>query len=113
MSQAAVKAWFLFNMSIQIKKKNENMLGFFQIHIERGLYNYILTHCFLFVQQEVGESMLEGRQTDVTHSVFTTSPTAYETEHTTAAPAGRDQERKANLGTINSMNSLFAAEPSV
>ncbi|XP_075569921.1 pro-interleukin-16 isoform X2 [Pelecanus crispus] len=50
------------------------------------------------VQQEVGEPMLEGHQTDVTHSVFTTSPTAYDTEHITAAPAGRDQERKANLG---------------
>lgn len=87
---------------------------FFQIHIECGLYNYILTHfCFLFVQQEVGESMLEGHQTDVTHGVFTTSPTAYDTEHTTAVPAGRDQERKANLGTFNSMNSFFAAEPSV
>ncbi|NXX61267.1 IL16 protein, partial [Scopus umbretta] len=50
------------------------------------------------VQQEVGEPMLEGHQTDVTHSVFTTSPTAYDTEHKTAVPAGRDQERKANLG---------------
>ncbi|KFZ63535.1 Pro-interleukin-16 [Podiceps cristatus] len=49
--------------------------------------------------QEVGEPMLEGHQTDVTHSVFTTSPTAYDTEHITAAPAGRHQERKANLGT--------------
>ncbi|XP_054693450.1 pro-interleukin-16 [Grus americana] len=49
------------------------------------------------VQQEVGEPMLEG-QTDVTHSVFTTSPTTYDTEHITAVPAGRDQERKANLG---------------
>uniref|UniRef100_A0A8C3J134 Pro-interleukin-16 n=1 Tax=Calidris pygmaea TaxID=425635 RepID=A0A8C3J134_9CHAR len=47
------------------------------------------------VQQEVGEPMLEGHQTDVTHSAFTTSPTAYDTEHITA---GRDQERKANLG---------------
>ncbi|PKU45487.1 pro-interleukin-16 [Limosa lapponica baueri] len=50
------------------------------------------------VQQEVGEPMLEGHQTDVTHSAFTTSPTAYDTEHITAVPAGRDQERKANLG---------------
>ncbi|XP_064525007.1 pro-interleukin-16 isoform X1 [Pseudopipra pipra] len=49
--------------------------------------------------QEVGEPMLEGHQTDVTHSVFTTSPTAHDTEHTTAAPVGRDQERKENLGT--------------
>ncbi|KFM05679.1 Pro-interleukin-16 [Aptenodytes forsteri] len=48
--------------------------------------------------QEVGEPMLEGHQTDVTHSVFTTSPAAYDTEHITAVPAGRDQERKANLG---------------
>ncbi|XP_032838932.2 pro-interleukin-16 [Tyto alba] len=50
------------------------------------------------VQQEVGEPMLEGHQTHVTHSVFTTSPTAYDTEHITADPVGRDQERKANLG---------------
>ncbi|NXY87372.1 IL16 protein, partial [Alcedo cyanopectus] len=50
------------------------------------------------VQQEVGEPMLKGHQTDVTHSVFTTSPTAYDTEHRTAIPEGRDQERKANLG---------------
>ncbi|XP_075016041.1 pro-interleukin-16 isoform X2 [Calonectris borealis] len=50
------------------------------------------------VQQEVGEPMLEGHQTDVTHSVFTTSPTAYDTEHITAVPAVRDQERKAKLG---------------
>ncbi|OXB60414.1 hypothetical protein ASZ78_004388 [Callipepla squamata] len=49
------------------------------------------------VQQEVREPMLEGQQTDVTHSVFTTSPTA--SEHLTAVPAGRDQERKTNLGT--------------
>ncbi|KAM9271021.1 LOW QUALITY PROTEIN: pro-interleukin-16 [Cariama cristata] len=48
--------------------------------------------------QEAGEPALEGHQTDVTHSVFTTSPTAYDTEHTTAVPAGRDQERRANLG---------------
>ncbi|XP_074736208.1 pro-interleukin-16 [Strix uralensis] len=48
--------------------------------------------------QEVGEPMLEGHQTDVTHSVFTTSPTACDTEHRTADPVGRDQERKANLG---------------
>ncbi|KAM6409620.1 pro-interleukin-16 [Rhynochetos jubatus] len=54
--------------------------------------------------QEVGEPMLEGHQTDVTHSVFTTSPTAYGTEHTAAVPAGRDQERKANLG--NPLSSL-------
>ncbi|CAM9419422.1 unnamed protein product [Bubo scandiacus] len=50
------------------------------------------------VQQEVGEPMVEGHQTDVTHSVFTTSPTACDTEHITADPVGRDQERKANLG---------------
>uniref|UniRef100_A0A8C0EJY4 Pro-interleukin-16 n=1 Tax=Bubo bubo TaxID=30461 RepID=A0A8C0EJY4_BUBBB len=50
------------------------------------------------VQQEVGEPMVEGHQTDVTHSVFTTSPTACDTEHVTADPVGRDQERKANLG---------------
>ncbi|XP_074956617.1 pro-interleukin-16 [Phalacrocorax aristotelis] len=50
------------------------------------------------VQQEVGEPMLEGHQTDVTHSIFTTSPTACDTEHITAVSAGRDQERKANLG---------------
>ncbi|XP_069722628.1 pro-interleukin-16 isoform X2 [Phaenicophaeus curvirostris] len=48
--------------------------------------------------QEVGEPVLEGHQTDVTHSVFTTSPAAYDTEHTTAVPAGRGQERKANSG---------------
>ncbi|KFQ42138.1 Pro-interleukin-16 [Nestor notabilis] len=48
--------------------------------------------------QEVGEPVLEGHKTDVTHSVFTTSPTSYDTEHTTAVPAGRDQERKANFG---------------
>uniref|UniRef100_G1N7P8 Pro-interleukin-16 n=1 Tax=Meleagris gallopavo TaxID=9103 RepID=G1N7P8_MELGA len=47
--------------------------------------------------QEVREPMLEGQQTDVTHSVFTTSPTA--SERTTAVPVGRDQERKPNLGT--------------
>ncbi|KAL2300803.1 hypothetical protein Nmel_013693 [Mimus melanotis] len=51
------------------------------------------------VQQEVGEPMLEGHQTDVTHSVFTTSPTAYDKEHTTAAPVGKNQERKEKLGT--------------
>ncbi|XP_059714474.1 pro-interleukin-16 isoform X2 [Haemorhous mexicanus] len=49
--------------------------------------------------QEVGEAMLEGHQTDVTHSVFTTSPTACDKEHTAAAPVGRDQERKEKLGT--------------
>ncbi|XP_009959881.1 PREDICTED: pro-interleukin-16, partial [Leptosomus discolor] len=48
--------------------------------------------------QEVGEPMLEGHQTVVAHSVFTTSPTAHDTEHITAAPVGRDQERKSNLG---------------
>nr|XP_009942005.1 PREDICTED: pro-interleukin-16 [Opisthocomus hoazin] len=48
--------------------------------------------------QEVGEPMLEGHQTDVTHGAFTTSPAACDTEHTTAVPVGRDQERKANLG---------------
>lgn len=48
--------------------------------------------------------MLEGHQTDVTHSVFTTSATAYDKEHTAAAPAGRDQERKEKLGMLNSMN---------
>ncbi|XP_056355587.1 pro-interleukin-16 isoform X1 [Oenanthe melanoleuca] len=51
------------------------------------------------VQQEVGEPMLEGHQTDVTNSGFTTSATAYHKEHTTAAPVGRDQERKEKLGT--------------
>ncbi|NWI02051.1 IL16 protein, partial [Tichodroma muraria] len=51
------------------------------------------------VQQEVGEPMLEGHQTDVTHSVFTTSPTVYDKKHPTAAPVGRDQERKEKLGT--------------
>ncbi|XP_062357183.1 pro-interleukin-16 isoform X2 [Cinclus cinclus] len=51
------------------------------------------------VPQEVGEPMLEGHQTDVTYSVFTTSPTAYDKEHTAAAPVGRDQERKEKLGT--------------
>uniref|UniRef100_A0A8C3Q6N3 Pro-interleukin-16 n=2 Tax=Geospiza parvula TaxID=87175 RepID=A0A8C3Q6N3_GEOPR len=50
------------------------------------------------VQQEVGEAMLEGHQTNVTHSVFTTSPTACDKEHTAAAPVGRDQERKEKLG---------------
>ncbi|KAM6059009.1 pro-interleukin-16 [Chlamydotis macqueenii] len=54
--------------------------------------------------QEAGEPMLEGHQTDVTHSVFTTSPTAYDTEHITSVPAGRDQERKVNLG--NPLSSL-------
>ncbi|XP_032926842.1 pro-interleukin-16 isoform X2 [Catharus ustulatus] len=49
--------------------------------------------------QEVGEPMLEGHQTDVTHGFFTTSPTAYDKEHTSAAPVGRDQERKEKLGT--------------
>ncbi|XP_068552423.1 pro-interleukin-16 isoform X5 [Anas acuta] len=52
------------------------------------------------LQQEVREPMLEGHQTDVTHSVFATSPTAYHTEHTAAVPAGRDQERKSNLGSL-------------
>ncbi|XP_072790248.1 pro-interleukin-16 isoform X3 [Taeniopygia guttata] len=50
------------------------------------------------VRQEAGGAMLEGHQTDVTHSVFTTSATAYDKEHTAAAPAGRDQERKEKLG---------------
>ncbi|KAM6308896.1 pro-interleukin-16 [Aegotheles albertisi] len=54
--------------------------------------------------QEVGEPMLEGHQTSVTHSVFTTSPTAHDTEHITAVPAGRDQERKSNLG--NQLSSI-------
>ncbi|KAJ7409432.1 pro-interleukin-16 [Willisornis vidua] len=49
--------------------------------------------------QEVGEPMLEGHQTDVTHRVFTTSPTAHDPEHSTAAPVGREQERKENFGT--------------
>ncbi|CAN8187547.1 unnamed protein product [Coccothraustes coccothraustes] len=49
--------------------------------------------------QEVGEAVLEGHQTNVTHSVFTTSPSAREKEHTAAAPVGRDQERKEKLGT--------------
>ncbi|KAM4765892.1 pro-interleukin-16 isoform 3-T3 [Cyanocitta cristata] len=49
--------------------------------------------------QEVGEPMLEGHQTGVTHGAFTTSPTAYDKEHTAAAPVGRDQERKEKLGT--------------
>ncbi|XP_063268193.1 pro-interleukin-16 isoform X2 [Prinia subflava] len=51
------------------------------------------------VQQEVGEPMLGGHQTDVTHGVFTTSPTAHDKEHTAAAPEGRDQERKEKFGT--------------
>ncbi|KFP20265.1 Pro-interleukin-16 [Egretta garzetta] len=42
--------------------------------------------------------MLEGHQTDLTHSVFTTSPTAYDTEHITAVPEDKDQDRKTNLG---------------
>ncbi|XP_066184438.1 pro-interleukin-16 isoform X3 [Sylvia atricapilla] len=50
------------------------------------------------VQQEEGEAMLEGLQTDATHGVFTTSPTAYDKEHTTAAPESRDQERKEKFG---------------
>ncbi|KFO85573.1 Pro-interleukin-16, partial [Buceros rhinoceros silvestris] len=41
---------------------------------------------------------LERHQTDVTHSIFSTSPTAHDTEHINAAPVIRDQERKANLG---------------
>lgn len=52
--------------------------------------------------------MLEGQQTDVTHSVFTTSPTA--SECITAVPAGRDQERKPNLGMFNM---ILAAETSI
>ncbi|XP_068813892.1 pro-interleukin-16 isoform X2 [Struthio camelus] len=48
--------------------------------------------------QEVREPMLEGHKTVITHSVFTTSPTADETEHIAAVPVGRDQERKPNLG---------------
>lgn len=48
--------------------------------------------------------MLEGHQTDVTHGFFTTSSTAYDKEHTSAAPVGRDQERKEKLGMFNSMN---------
>ncbi|XP_066052169.1 pro-interleukin-16 isoform X1 [Chamaea fasciata] len=51
------------------------------------------------VQQEVGEPVLEGHQTGATHSVFTTSPTAYDKEHTTAAPESRNQERKEKFGT--------------
>lgn len=51
--------------------------------------------------------MLEGHQTNVTHSAFTTSPTACDKEHTAAAPVGRDQERKEKLGTFNSIN-LFS-----
>ncbi|XP_064932572.1 pro-interleukin-16 isoform X4 [Columba livia] len=50
------------------------------------------------VQQEAGEPALERHQTDVTQSVFTTSPTACDTGHIAAVPAGRDQERKANSG---------------
>lgn len=73
-----------------------------------GLYNYILTHfCFLFVQQEVAETVLEGHKTDATHCVFTTSPASYDTECTTAVPADRDQERKANFGMFNFMNFFF------
>ncbi|XP_061855659.1 pro-interleukin-16 isoform X1 [Colius striatus] len=50
--------------------------------------------------QEVREPMLEGHQTEVTHSVFTTSPPTHDIEHITAAvPADRDQERKTNLGS--------------
>ncbi|KFQ36243.1 Pro-interleukin-16, partial [Mesitornis unicolor] len=66
-------------------------------NVQRGLHNYILTH-FYFLFVFFGEPMLEGHQTDVTRSAFTTSPAAHDTEHITAAPAGRDQERKANLG---------------
>lgn len=85
----------------------ENVL-FFRV-MQCGLHNYILTHFyFLFAQQEVREPMLEGQQTDVTHSVFTTSPTA--SECITAVPAGRDQERKPNLGMFNM---ILAAETSI
>lgn len=48
--------------------------------------------------------MLEGHQTDLTHSVFTTSPTAYDTEHITAVPEDKDQDRKTNLGMFHSVN---------
>lgn len=51
--------------------------------------------------------MLEGHQTDATHSVFTTSPAAYDKEHTTAAPESRDQERKEKFGRFDSINSFF------
>ncbi|XP_067999558.1 pro-interleukin-16 isoform X3 [Melanerpes formicivorus] len=50
------------------------------------------------LQQEAGETVLEGHQTGVTHSVFTTSPTASDTDHTAAVPVSRDQDRKADLG---------------
>ncbi|XP_064373339.1 pro-interleukin-16 isoform X3 [Dromaius novaehollandiae] len=50
------------------------------------------------VQQEGGEPMQEGHKTVITHSVFTTSPTAHDTEHIAAVPVGKDQERKPNLG---------------
>lgn len=62
---------------------------------------------FLFAEQEVGGPVLEGHQTDATHSVFTTSPAAYDKEHTTAAPESRDQERKEKFGRFDSMNSFF------
>lgn len=80
------------------------MIFFFQIHPCCGLHDYILSHFyFLFVQQEAGEPALERHQTGVTQSVFTTSPTACDTGHIAAVPAGRDQGRKANSGTFNSM----------
>ncbi|KAM8804682.1 pro-interleukin-16 [Eudromia elegans] len=48
--------------------------------------------------QEVGEPMQEGHKTVITHSVFTTSPTADDTEHIPTVPGDSDQERKPALG---------------
>ncbi|XP_010086042.1 PREDICTED: pro-interleukin-16, partial [Pterocles gutturalis] len=52
------------------------------------------------VSPSVSIQQKEGHQTDITHSALTASPTAHETEHITAVPVGRDQERKANLGNL-------------
>ncbi|XP_064014220.1 pro-interleukin-16 isoform X2 [Pogoniulus pusillus] len=48
--------------------------------------------------QEAGEPVPEGHQTSVTHSVFTTSPAASDSDHTAAVLLSRDQDGKADLG---------------
>ncbi|TFK13159.1 cytoplasmic dynein 2 heavy chain 1 [Platysternon megacephalum] len=48
--------------------------------------------------QEAGDLLLQGNKTVITHSLSATSITPRGTEHSAAVSAGRDQERKANLG---------------
>ncbi|XP_074863166.1 pro-interleukin-16 [Carettochelys insculpta] len=48
--------------------------------------------------QEVGDLLLQGNKTVVTHSLSATSITSRGTEHSVAVSADRQQERKANSG---------------